>query len=1302
MPGPVPLTEAQRSRLVARSARTSTSFAARGREYVDAGRVKDVRATPAGIRAIVYGTRLYDVFVATEEKGKTRCNCPAFEQYGDCKHVAALVTALLGETPGASRGEPDPRATRRLAGPPAVDAQNVALPPFPDVLRTMYSASMFFERLALYAGEPLDPGEVRWVPLRDWWNRLSTRPSGQGRALAFRVLALLPEIEGDLETLRAWSPPPNPAPKTRYGAVYDELALRYQTTAQRALVRVLLPGPLAAGKHPGFELEFEPKRRALVATERTSKLLTAPASFQVFVPLRPGTPLRFGVAESSLEALDGWQLLALRAVLTAMVKREEDGVKALEDDLTRPVWHQVLAQIGASPEPPEEVPVLPEPARAPEPIEHAFSLLETHQDHMFLLVPHARTVGVRGKPTKWKKETFESLYETASTVLERDIARVALCALDKPSAAIVPLRQPQGHELLRLLAGHPRVSITEGTRPDPDHDPRVNAVVGDATMRLDPDTKGALRPTFLVGGVPVATDDLSGPPGASLRGIASIRRGTIVSAYVSPELRKWLDAAVAFGDEVAFPPEAVPQLARAAEPLVSRGVAELPREAMGAELPYRPTPALRVDWRLDGAAVVELLIAVHPRAPLVSAGAGPRLFTFLDGDRRVFVERELGSEIGIVQKAREVMIQGTPLTWADYLGRTETFEEALSLAAWLEKNPMGWPVEVKVGRPPSLVPWERSSRRLTTRREGTWLVLDGEIDVEGAKLTMGDVLEAARLARRYVRVKEGTFVELSETAREKLAALAFATELGAPAKGQPVTRLHDAFGAVLAEAAEVLGDVDTGDVDLTSYATRLAKAKTRVRVAELEHGELRAYQREGVAWMLRLASWAPGCVLADDMGLGKTVQTASLLRSRGPLGPALVVAPASVSSNWVIELARFVPSLRVRWFNEERTLDLAALGPGDIVVVSYGLLQRRSEAFAARRWATLVLDEAQYVKNVAAQRTDAVRALPRDFTVALTGTPLENHLGELFSIVDLAFPGLLGDEGTFRERFRRPIEGGKDQERLAVLAKLLTPFLLRRTRASVLAELPPREEITEMIDLAPDEAKRYLALRRACELELTKERKKGKKGAGGETPAQFKIALLAALTRLRQLACEVRLVDPTFDGSSTKITRAVELAAEIASEGSHALVFSQFTQLLGRVREAMVKAGLRVGYLDGETPTTKRREVIDQFQRGELDVFCVSLLAGGTGLNLTKATYVVHLDPWWNPAAEEQATSRAHRMGQSDPVTVYRLVSRGTIEEAVVALHGTKRQLAEAVLDGKESARAVSTDELLDLLRFGG
>jgi superfamily II DNA or RNA helicase len=1142
----------------------------------------------------------------------------------------------------------------------------------PAVFRHVYASSTFLARLSIHAGTLLEARVGGFWPLADWWKDGS--PRREGRALRERVLAHADEIARDLEVLRSWTPPDPPKPGTALGDRYAELAERYLECREGAAVHRAPPGPLEGARHPGFALAFDRKKRTLELSERRSPLLPSPLRLAVTLPLDPGQPLRFDRDALGLhQAGCAWDLFALRALLLALHDGTDEAVVALGQALGRPLWETLLDELAA------------QRARTAEARTWAFCLSPGYAGDFTLLV-HARLTRQGGKAGSWRRQTFEALFGEETSPLEREIARVALSSLTRPAEARVDLASPQGHELARLLAQHPRVTLGAERKADPERDPRPEILVGQLLMRLERAPNGLLSPRFMVGDREMSPSLLSVSSGA-FRGAS--RGAMLVSAFVPPALRPWLDMARRMGDALAFPPEAVSKLAMTTEPLVASGVAELPKSALGAELPYQPRPALRVDWRAEGAAVVELCVAVHPAAPLIAAGRGPALMTFEVEGRRVFVEREPDKELALVMAARETI--AAPLLWDDDLGRTETLEEALALADYLERNPLGLIIEVKVGRAPTVVAWTDATRTLRVRREGAWLVLDGEIGAGGGKLTVGDVLDAVRLARQYVKAEDGTFLELSREAILRLRPIAIATELGQSSPdGAP--RLHHAFGGVLAEASTMFERIS--GADLGEYARRFEQRGRAAKVSRLERGTLRRYQREGVAWMLRLAAWAPGCVLADDMGLGKTVQTASVLKTRAELGPALVIAPASVTSNWVSELARFMPSMTVRFYNEDRDATPSGLGPGDVLVVSYGLLQRHVDAFRAQRWATVVVDEAQYVKNAGAQRTDAVRALSRDFTIALTGTPLENHLGELFSITDLAFPGLLGTESVFRERFRRPIEGQNDTVRLEALGRLLAPFLLRRTRKAVLRELPPREEVTEYVELGPAEQRRYLALRRACEEQL-RERKKG------ETQAQLKIAVLAALTRLRQLACDARLVDPSFSGGSAKIVRAVELVNGLTAEGHRALVFSQFTGFLEKVRDALEAEGLRVAYLAGDTPTTKRRDIVDAFQRGDFDVFCVSLLAGGTGLNLTRASYVIHLDPWWNPAAEEQAISRAHRMGQTAPVTVYRLVARGTIEEAVLDMQASKRDLALAVLDGKASTKAVTPADLLELLRFG-
>ncbi|MBX3192200.1 MAG: DEAD/DEAH box helicase [Labilithrix sp.] len=1232
---------------------------ARARAYVRDGRVTSVRKDGDSFSAFVDGTSRYAVMLAQLETGDivTDCTCMAYARFARCKHLAALVCEL-----------------QRSAVTP-----DLSMTPVPAVFRGAYSASRFFERLSLYAGVRLGDGVDRWVPLGDFWRRAARLPTEHGAALCERALAHAPEIARELDLLRTWTPPDAPLPQAAFGQLYAKLADDY--VAHRKSVKIGLgpPGPIDDPRHPGFSFDYDEKLRRLVVRENASSLLSRPERLSLTIPLVPGAEPHFeqGLLPSHGD-VDASTLFALRALLLALHERTDEALKSLERALARPVWDHVLEQLGAR-----------VAAASREPREWAFCLQPLHPglDGFFRLVACARRPpGANGKPQKWKAQKLEALYAEEVAPVAREIARAAMLGLD-PRGTRVELGTPHGHEVLRLLAQHPLTCLSPRDKIDPDVDPRAEIVTGDVTMTMDRGPSGDLIPRFVVGSKEIAASLLRGGDGGD-GAFRAMRRGdTIVSAFVPPALRPWLAAAEKMGAALAFPPEASSKLVATAEPLVAAGVVRIPRDALGAELNAEPKAALRVEWRKEGAAVVQIFVAPCPGAPLVAPGLGPKLLTFEHAGRRVFVERDLERERPLAGEVRDRI--AAPILWADLTGRTDGLEDALVLADWLDRNPLGLAIEVTVGRPPAIASISDVARSLEVRLEGSWLVLDGELDVEGVKLTVGDVLEAARLARRYVPAGEGLFLELSKEAIATLQPVAIASEL---VEGDGEVKVHHAFGSLVADARAVFGTVRGHD--LAPYVKRFETRDRKVRVPSLEHGKLRPYQRAGVAWMLSLAAWAPGCVLADDMGLGKTVQTAAVLKARASLGPALIVAPASVSSNWLVELARFMPSLRVKWFNDDREIAPADLGPNDVLVVSYGLLQRCVDLFKVPRWATVVVDEAQYVKNLLALRTDAIRNLQRDFTIALTGTPLENHLGELFSIMDLVFPSLLGTEATFRERFRRPIEGGRDGTRLAVLGRLLSPFLLRRTRASVLDDLPPREEITETIDLGPEETKRYLALRRACELQFAKRKK-------GETAAQLKIALFAALTRLRQLACDARLVDPTFTGKSTKIVRVVELCSALAAEGNRALVFSSFTQFLEKIRGELTAAGLRVAYLAGDVPATKRRPIIDAFQAGEYDVFCVSLLAGGTGLNLTKASYVIHTDPWWNPAAEEQATSRAHRIGQKDPVTVYRLVARGTIEEAVLDMHASKRELAAAVLEGKASAKSISADQLLELLRFG-
>jgi superfamily II DNA or RNA helicase len=441
---------------------------------------------------------------------------------------------------------------------------------------------------------------------------------------------------------------------------------------------------------------------------------------------------------------------------------------------------------------------------------------------------------------------------------------------------------------------------------------------------------------------------------------------------------------------------------------------------------------------------------------------------------------------------------------------------------------------------------------------------------------------------------------------------------------------------------------------------------------------LRAYQRAGVDWLCFLRDAGLGALLADDMGLGKTVQTLCAVRGR-----TLIVAPKSVVHNWQAETARFRPSLRTALYQgPKRTLDRAA----DVTVTSYAILRLDAELLAQEAWDTIVLDEAQAIKNPDSQVSQAAFSLSGKFLVALTGTPLENRLEELWSILYFSHRGLLPGRSQFRDRYATPIEQG-DRERLAALRQKTKPFILRRLKRDVLRELPPRTDMILEVELDPAEREVYSAVRAATQRDVVAKLKEG-----GNV-----MLALEALLRLRQAACHPALVPGQQAASSSKIEALLENLEEAAAEGHKALVFSQWTSLLDLVEPHLEAAKLRFDRLDGSTKD--RASVVASFQsESGPPVLLTSLKAGGTGLNLTAADHVFLLDPWWNPAVEDQAADRAHRIGQERPVMVYRMIAKDTVEEGILALQAKKRGLAEAALEGAAAAAAITREDLLSLL----
>jgi len=456
--------------------------------------------------------------------------------------------------------------------------------------------------------------------------------------------------------------------------------------------------------------------------------------------------------------------------------------------------------------------------------------------------------------------------------------------------------------------------------------------------------------------------------------------------------------------------------------------------------------------------------------------------------------------------------------------------------------------------------------------------------------------------------------------------------------------------------------------------------------------ELRDYQIDGFTWLSRLARWGAGACLADDMGLGKTVQAIAVMLERAEEGACLVVAPTSVCPNWAAEIARFAPTLTPHRLAAagDRAALVAGLGARDVLVCSYGLLHQAAELLAARTWQMAVLDEAQAIKNAETKRAQASVALQAGFRLALTGTPVENYLDELWSLFNFVNPGLLGSREGFQKRFAGPIERDRDTHARQALRALIRPFLLRRTKAAVLSELPPRTEQTVNVEMAETERAFYEALRqRAMESIAALDAPRGRR----------KIQILAEITRLRRACCNPALIDAAAGVPSGKLEAFLDLVQDLVRNRHRALVFSQFVGHLGLVRAALDARGIRYEYLDGSTPAIERERRVAAFQAGGAELFLISLRAGGTGLNLTAADYVVHLDPWWNPAVEDQASDRAHRIGQERPVTIYRLIMRDSIEEQILRLHRDKRDLASELLEGTETAGRLSEEALLELIR---
>jgi len=737
------------------------------------------------------------------------------------------------------------------------------------------------------------------------------------------------------------------------------------------------------------------------------------------------------------------------------------------------------------------------------------------------------------------------------------------------------------------------------------------------------------------------------------------------------------------GEGLEIPASQAPRLGRLLERLTRTFEVQDEAAATDAEeRPADPRPVLQLTQAGSGLQVKAIVRPLGQQGPDFAPGGGPTSVLAQRAGRLCRTRRDLSAEQAHLDRLAAVLPilgSGAP---EGFVYRIEDTEEALEFLLAAREAPdvvLEWPDGERFRVHPEV---GSAQLRVSVTGADAWLKLRGTVSLDDALvLELVDVLGRLEGARgRFIELEDGTFMALTRSLQRRLDAVQRARRA---VKGVPqIHRLASPLVDALTDGAGSVRRDKTAKALLTAFA---APEPSEGPPTTLQ-AELRPYQIDGFRWLRRMLSLGAGVCLADDMGLGKTLQTLAWLLTRIDDGPALVIAPTSVCGSWMEQTWRFAPTLEVLRFGPgDRAQMVANAGPGQILVSSYGLLQSEAELLGSRTWSTLVLDEAQAIKNPATRRHRVAVALRASHRIALTGTPIENHLGELWALFSFLNPGLLGTEKQFLRRFAGPIEAGQ-REVAAQLRQLVLPFLLRRTKSAVLQDLPAKTEIAIEVEPSAEEAAFYEALRQRAIDDLQRQER------------QTTMHILEKLTQLRQAACSPSLVAGPEAPHGAKLDAFRGVVGSLRANGHRALVFSQFVRHLAILRTWLDEAGIRYQYLDGSTPAKQRDARVQAFQRGEGDLFLISLRAGGTGLTLTAADYVLHMDPWWNPAVEDQASDRAHRIGQTRPVTVYRFITKGTVEEQIAALHATKRDLSDLLLSGTDAAARLTPDQLMAVL----
>ncbi|MCB9228685.1 MAG: DEAD/DEAH box helicase [Deltaproteobacteria bacterium] len=664
--------------------------------------------------------------------------------------------------------------------------------------------------------------------------------------------------------------------------------------------------------------------------------------------------------------------------------------------------------------------------------------------------------------------------------------------------------------------------------------------------------------------------------------------------------------------------------------------------------------------------------------------------------------RNLREEVEQSRQILQSLSDGEELIRSAYELRLMSDYEALSLLDELEAHPerkriyLEWPEACAMPDRFRLkaAEDEEGPLQVNVRKSADWFDMGGGLWVAGQYVDLKTLIIAFRNEQRFIKLSHDRWFRVSDSLRQRLHWLSGQVCDADLIEGERAGYRPD-WSELTGEA--IAGLEFSGDSAFQQLRAKLLAAESfEPAIPESFRAEFRPYQREGFRWLSRLSRWASGAILADDMGLGKTVQTICLLCERVTQGPSLILCPSSLCDNWRDEILKFSDQLQPRLLRDGYGLSLPEEGPlpaETVLIASYGLLRHhRGSLPESCRWGTLVLDEAQALKNHKSKTFMAVRRLDVDFCLALSGTPVENRLSDLWSLFQLVSPGLLGRYDSFCRQWggdgKREETG---QSSLDALKALIRPFVLRRTKQECLRDLPPKSVRTLSVYLSPEERQFYDVIRMRAIAELKSA------GEEEESGAKRKIRALAWLTKLRQLVSHPRLLEPDWSGPASKEKEFFRMAELLGQSDKKTLVFSQFPSFLELLKQGLTARGYSVLLLRGSTPVGERKVLADAFQSGEADFFLISLKAGGTGLNLTRAEVVMILDPWWNPAAEAQAMDRAYRIGQKNPVTVFRMIAGKTIEDKISDLQEGKKELADRILEGSEHPEDISLPMLESL-----